>query len=361
MGFAEEFTRGLVMGREEQERKRRAAEMEAQRRAEQERMGRVDARSEALQNLQLAATQHAPEEALPEGQAGPPIQLPRQPIQVPSVVPGGQATQVMPRYLTDILAQKRAEEELQAERTRETARMADEAKRVALPPQLAAALGLAPGAYDPQVLSAATSMRNVDENAALRRQAAGDAAAARAEAKQEKASQLDQFVAPYIAGLQDRSVTAEQISSLPPALKGKVLAAAQEAGIRPLRKKQLEDLAGIEQLDSQAQAIAEQFTGAGVGPIDARLPTFRAKTAAFEATAQGLFNEIAKLRSGGAVTPQEYERLRAELPTLTDREPVFKAKLERLRGLLATKKKAIIGAEPAAAPAGNADPLGLGL
>lgn len=367
MGFADSFLQGLMAGRAEQERKKQLAfqqqdaEERHRRQAEQDKvLGVIRGRDEAKDLMGLLTQQDMPRQEMPPGQMGPEAPAPRQMISIPTF--SGQTLQVPARYREDVAAQERAKQDLEDQRFQARQELVDRTRRIELPPELAAKIGVAPGLVDPQVVSAATQILNAEEGRKDRAAARQNAAAATAGAAGEKRTAMDAAVGAYVDALRDGSAT---IESIPTTLRGQVLAAAAKAGVRPLARKELEQVKAIQSFEDQAGAIAAGFKPGAVGPLEGRIPNLFSgrDTAAFRADVQGMFNELGKLRSGGAITPQEYERLAAELPAVTDTEQVFQGKMQRFLTSLARKRQSLLA--PVDRSAGgsqeNNDPLGLGL
>jgi hypothetical protein len=96
-------------------------------------------------------------------------------------------------------------------------------------------------------------------------------------------------------------------------------------------------------LDQADKLYNEDF----VGPVSGRLGALRQKTdklplvgaatpqeTEFRSTLQSIANQLLYMRSGAAVTPQEYDRIISELPTANDPPGVFRTKLATARKIL---------------------------
>ena len=356
MGLGAAFAKGVQIAKEEQERKRALAVQEDERgrrnaiQDEDRSVSRqVQGRNLALQELELLKGQRAPTEQLPEGVMGPPQTL-REALTIPGVSGGGinlPARSVQPEYMEDVLTQKRAEQDVADQRTgarfKEEQTLRDALEAINVSPEQAAALGglIQPGMRKPAELQAAATTYNAKESRRLSEQLARERASGKAEATGEKERIRQQEVSSYVQALQDGSATKEDI---PVSIRGAVTTAAQAAGVRPLDRKEHEQIKAFQGFENQAAQIRDSFDSGAVGPLEGRIPDFLTgtETASFRASVAGMFNELGKLRSGGAITPQEYDRLRKELPDVADTETVFKAKLDRFMSSLALKRASLM-------------------
>ena len=120
--------------------------------------------------------------------------------------------------------------------------------------------------------------------------------------------------------------------------------AAEPAG-KPLPAEEVDKLSGLEstltQLREAGRLHKPEFTGFFQGPAGAKREKYdiarRPGETAFARSSPGS-NTLLKARSGGAITPQEYERLRNELPTPNDPPGVF---TDKLKGALASMDEII--------------------
>lgn len=348
MSFAEEFAQGLQAGQAAAQR--RQAQAMAQR---QQRIGeQTTAQESGLRLLSVLQGQPAPRKYVsPEaGGVGPPeIGVPEA-VQIPGLVELGQpavVARVTPQTQEALLAQKRASmDEMVRQEAAKFAReqqIKDELEAVdVMPASPLIRFGLKPGRYKPQEIAAYTSLVNAGESASARREARTAAASARAETAAERAREKDETVSSIVDGLRDATISIERI---PVKYMGAVMASARAAGVKPLPAKTIEAAKSIQGLEGLASAIDARFDPSAVGPIQGRIPDIVAggKRVQFRSMAQGLFNEVGKLRSGGAITDNELERLLAELPTPTDTEDNFKAKMANFRSLLAIKRASLVG------------------
>ena len=105
------------------------------------------------------------------------------------------------------------------------------------------------------------------------------------------------------------------------------------------------DLADFRTLLGQLDKVDQLYQGGAkmfVGPAEGRIGAVRTFTginatkaeADFRSELASIQNSIIYLKSGKQINEQEYERLRRELPEISDPEPVFEAKLARARVLL---------------------------
>ena len=131
---------------------------------------------------------------------------------------------------------------------------------------------------------------------------------------------------------------------------------------------------------SQQTAMAEQETGLVligdierlfkpeyVGPVQGRAtrlqmavpgtPDVVPAVAEFHASVAGLRNEIIRLMSGAAVSGSEEQRMRSQLPDVTDKPSVFTAKLNQTRRNRETLLGRMQARSGGAAPAGSAETI----
>jgi hypothetical protein len=111
---------------------------------------------------------------------------------------------------------------------------------------------------------------------------------------------------------------------------------------QPLPAGQTESLAEGRNFLGMMDEVERTFDPKLVGPIAGRVGNLKSMTGigANEAEAQmravlgSLENQLLRARSGQAVTPQEYDRIRRELPQVVDPPIVFQTKLKVARALM---------------------------
>lgn len=169
MGFADDFMRGLVVGRQlRQQReelglqKQRLGMQDAFQQQQLERQKALDERNKALEDIQLVRMLPQPEQALPPGQAGPPMPLPKRTVNVPGF------GVVTPPDLTDLTVQKRAQEDLAQSREldllKQKAGIERDANKITVGEgHPLTKFGLAPGDYTSNELSTYASLQNAEE------------------------------------------------------------------------------------------------------------------------------------------------------------------------------------------------------
>lgn len=144
----------------------------------------------------------------------------------------------------------------------------------------------------------------------------------------------------------------------------------------PLPAAETATLADFRTLRSMMKRIEDQYnktSGEFVGPAQGRLGWVREKTgigsSAEEANLRSeitsVQNWIVYLKSGKQINEQEFERLKAEMPEITNPEPVFRARLARTKALmdemLSNRERELAargfrGTSPAQAPPAAAAP-----
>lgn len=118
---------------------------------------------------------------------------------------------------------------------------------------------------------------------------------------------------------------------------------------KPLPTKTQEQLGDLFNLMRLTEETKNSFDPKYVGVADSKMYDYfgkyfgdNSKESYFVSNSQALFNTLAKLRSGSAVTQNEYERLMKELPTRGTGETDFKTKLASFqRQLLDTLKSKV--------------------
>lgn len=110
---------------------------------------------------------------------------------------------------------------------------------------------------------------------------------------------------------------------------------------QPLPAGQAENLADSRALVAQLDEAEKIFDPKYVGPVQGRWGAIKSMTTGtpereteLRTLVQSFKNQLLKARSGAAVTPQEYERISAELPGINDPDDVFLTKLRTARRLL---------------------------
>lgn len=141
-----------------------------------------------------------------------------------------------------------------------------------------------------------------------------------------------------------------------PTEKGKILDELSKAGL-DLNNFALEKIGGtqresIAQYDTLLREAASAATllegGLNVGPIASRLKAGVASLGGaqefttYRSVIDNLSSILLRLRSGAAVTPQEYERIRGFIPLKTDDENTAKTKINRFREETATAQQGYV-------------------
>lgn len=92
------------------------------------------------------------------------------------------------------------------------------------------------------------------------------------------------------------------------------------------------DIGLLKQLGDVRTGLSDQFVGPGKGLVGKGLQMaggMSKKESGFRASLSSIRNQILKMRSGGAVTPGEAQRLLDELPTIDDPPRAFRSKLDQ--------------------------------
>jgi len=147
---------------------------------------------------------------------------------------------------------------------------------------------------------------------------------------------------------------------------------------QPLPAAEAEKMGTFKTILGMMDRAGQLYQPEWVGPVAGRVGALRQKTGGlpipgfgaptaqeteFRSTLQSIANQLLYMRSGAAVTPQEYDRIISELPTPNDPPAVFATKLTTARKILeATQQnraaefasRGFRGGEAAPTPAGGA-------
>ena len=187
------------------------------------------------------------------------------------------------------------------------------------------------------------------EERADRREARADARASAADARSERNSILNPEV--FNRQMQLARARAETTAQV-------------QQEYRPLPASQAAELGDLDAIGAQIDRIQGSYSPSFVGPVAGRAGGIREtfgnvteRETAFRAEAAALQNVILKARSGGAVTPQEADRLLKEIPTVNLPANAFEQRLrstkQRFEEIARAKRQSFKGAGYGRVPQGQ--------
>ncbi|RKX66083.1 MAG: hypothetical protein DRP42_03790 [Tenericutes bacterium] len=152
----------------------------------------------------------------------------------------------------------------------------------------------------------------------------------------------------YLKRLDPEDSQLAQLAKVFSATQNKIT--ARETAPKRMSSKQLETVSDIDSSLDQLSQIKSLFKPAFVGPWMGRVSGLMDKVgilepdeAVFRSAFQEFKNVLIKVRSGGAVTPQEAERLEAEVSNFNVTPEVYQARLARVYKTIISKRNRYIG------------------